>query len=153
MLPEKPGRLGAFKALTDFSNIGILLLLIPVLLVGAGLAPVWAGSNGAPTWKLILAKYLILACVLLLFWIGPGCSMGCSCPKKKSMSGGTGPCWPGCWETCNTFLYEAYFTGAERDSIVTSFLVAKSFNSALVGKALAEGYIDSVDEPITNYIP
>jgi len=50
-------------------------------------------------------------------------------------------------------LYENYFNGTPRDSIVTSFSVAKSFTSALIGIAIEEGYIKSVDEPITNYLP
>jgi len=36
---------------------------------------------------------------------------------------------------------------------VTSFSVAKSFGSALIGKAIEEGYINSVDDPITTYLP
>ena len=50
-------------------------------------------------------------------------------------------------------LYEDYFNDTRRDSIVTTFSVAKSFTSALVGIAIQEGYIKSVDEPITNYLP
>ena len=50
-------------------------------------------------------------------------------------------------------LYENYFNDTERDSIVTSFSVAKSFTSALIGIAIDEGYIESVDEPITHYLP
>ncbi len=53
----------------------------------------------------------------------------------------------------DTILYERYFNGAERGSIVTSFSVAKSFASALVGKAIEEGYIHSVDDSITRYLP
>ncbi len=53
----------------------------------------------------------------------------------------------------DTILYEGYFNGAGRKSIVTSFSVAKSFTSALVGIALAEGYIESVDDPVTRYLP
>lgn len=53
----------------------------------------------------------------------------------------------------DTILYEKYFNGTERDSIVTSFSVAKSFDSALVGIAIDEGHIDSVDDPITRYLP
>jgi CubicO group peptidase (beta-lactamase class C family) len=52
-----------------------------------------------------------------------------------------------------TILYEKYFNGTERDSIVTSFSAAKSFASALIGIAIAEGHINSVDDPITDYIP
>ncbi len=50
-------------------------------------------------------------------------------------------------------LYEKYFDGAARDSIVTSFSVAKSFVSALVGIAIGEGKIASVRDPITKYLP
>jgi CubicO group peptidase (beta-lactamase class C family) len=50
-------------------------------------------------------------------------------------------------------IYENYFNGYERDSINTSFSVAKSFVSALVGISIDEGLIDSVDDPITKYIP
>lgn len=50
-------------------------------------------------------------------------------------------------------IYERYFMGYQRDSIVTSFSVAKSFDSALVGIAIQEGFIKSVNDPITDYIP
>jgi CubicO group peptidase (beta-lactamase class C family) len=50
-------------------------------------------------------------------------------------------------------IYENYFNGYDRDSINTSFSVAKSFVSALVGIAIDEGLIDSIDDPITKYIP
>ena len=53
----------------------------------------------------------------------------------------------------DTILYENYFNGASRDSIVTSFSIAKSFASALIGIAVSEGYIHSVDDPITDYLP
>ena len=50
-------------------------------------------------------------------------------------------------------LYERYFNGYDETSVNTSFSMAKSFASALVGIAIDEGYIKSVNEPITNYIP
>ncbi|MFC1997457.1 serine hydrolase domain-containing protein [Chloroflexota bacterium] len=53
----------------------------------------------------------------------------------------------------DTILYEKYFNRASRDSIVTSFSTAKSFTSALVGIAIAEGTINSEDDPITKYLP
>ena len=52
-----------------------------------------------------------------------------------------------------TILYENYFNGTKRDSIVTSFSVAKSFDSALIGIAIQEGYINNVNDPITDYLP
>jgi CubicO group peptidase (beta-lactamase class C family) len=50
-------------------------------------------------------------------------------------------------------LYERYLNGYDETSINTSFSMAKSFASALVGIAIDEGHIESVDEPITNYLP
>lgn len=50
-------------------------------------------------------------------------------------------------------LYETYPNGLSRDSMVTSFSVAKSFTSALIGIAIEEGYISSVNDPITTYLP
>ena len=53
----------------------------------------------------------------------------------------------------DAILYEQYFNGAGRDSIVTSFSTAKSFTSTLIGIAISEGHIHSVDDPITVYLP
>lgn len=52
-----------------------------------------------------------------------------------------------------TVVYENYFNNTQRDSIVTSFSGAKSFTSALIGIAIQEGYIKSVDDSITTYLP
>jgi len=53
----------------------------------------------------------------------------------------------------DTIIYERYFKGLRRDSLVTSYSVAKSFASALVGIAIQEGYIHSEADPITDYLP
>ncbi|MGC2493482.1 serine hydrolase domain-containing protein [Candidatus Binatus sp.] len=53
----------------------------------------------------------------------------------------------------NQVLYEDYFNGYARDSLCTAWSVSKSVASALVGIAIAEGYIKSLDDPITNYLP
>jgi CubicO group peptidase (beta-lactamase class C family) len=50
-------------------------------------------------------------------------------------------------------LYEDYFNGYQRDSVCVSRSVAKSVTSALVGIAIQEGFIKSVDDPITSYLP
>ena len=50
-------------------------------------------------------------------------------------------------------IYEQYFNGTNRDSIVTSFSTAKSFASTLIGIAISEGHINSVEDPITDYLP
>lgn len=53
----------------------------------------------------------------------------------------------------DTILYENYFNGYSKTEVVPSFSVAKSFTSALIGAAIDDGYIKSVDESIVNYIP
>jgi CubicO group peptidase (beta-lactamase class C family) len=53
----------------------------------------------------------------------------------------------------DTLLYEGYFNGAGHDSVQTSMSIAKSVLSALVGIAIGEGRIGSVDDPITRYVP
>jgi len=53
----------------------------------------------------------------------------------------------------DAIVYEKYLNGAERDSMMTSFSVAKSFTSALIGLAIRDGYINSVNDPITQYLP
>jgi CubicO group peptidase (beta-lactamase class C family) len=50
-------------------------------------------------------------------------------------------------------LYENYFNGYRRDSIVTSFSVAKSYIATLVGIALDKQLITNLDEPVTRYVP
>ncbi len=49
--------------------------------------------------------------------------------------------------------YEKYWRGYEEASIVPSFSVAKSVVSILVGCAIEDGLIPSVNVPITQYIP
>lgn len=53
----------------------------------------------------------------------------------------------------DTIQYEKYFRGYEKESIVPSFSMAKSVTSILIGCAIDDGLIKSVDDPITNYIP
>lgn len=53
----------------------------------------------------------------------------------------------------DTILYERYFQGHDRSSIVASFSVTKAFVSALIGAALAEGYLKDINEPLTSYMP
>ena len=52
----------------------------------------------------------------------------------------------------DSIKYEAYFNEYEEASIVNSFSMAKSVLSILVGIAIDEGKIKSIDEPITNYL-
>lgn len=53
----------------------------------------------------------------------------------------------------DTILYEKYFNGFKRDSYFHSMSMAKSFISTLVGFAIEDGFISSINDPITKYIP
>ncbi len=53
----------------------------------------------------------------------------------------------------DTIQYEKYFDDYSEDAVVASFSMAKSVTSILIGCAIDDGYIKSVDEPVTNYIP
>jgi CubicO group peptidase (beta-lactamase class C family) len=48
---------------------------------------------------------------------------------------------------------ERYFDGADRRARQTSFSVAKSIVSTLVGIAIDEGLVGSVEDPVTRYLP
>ncbi|MEO1920623.1 serine hydrolase domain-containing protein [Blastomonas marina] len=49
--------------------------------------------------------------------------------------------------------YENYALGMTPTDRWTSFSVAKSFTSTLLGAAIADGAIASVDDPVTRYVP
>ncbi|MBN8846193.1 MAG: serine hydrolase [Sphingomonadales bacterium] len=49
--------------------------------------------------------------------------------------------------------FERYALGYGKDGRWTSFSVAKSFTSTLVGAAVKDGYIKSLDDKVTTYIP
>jgi len=50
-------------------------------------------------------------------------------------------------------VYERYGLGNDENSVWTSFSVAKSVVSLLVGVAMRDGYIESLDEKVTDYLP
>ena len=50
-------------------------------------------------------------------------------------------------------VYEHYGLGADERSLLTSWSMAKSFTSTLVGFAIGDGLIASVDDPIDKYVP
>lgn len=50
-------------------------------------------------------------------------------------------------------VYERYGLGNTEDSLWVSFSVAKSVTSMLIGAAIQDGYIKSVDEKVTAYLP
>lgn len=53
----------------------------------------------------------------------------------------------------DTIHYEKYFKGYKQESIIPSFSMAKSITSILIGCALDDSLIKSINEPIINYIP
>lgn len=53
----------------------------------------------------------------------------------------------------DSLFYEQYWDGYNDTSISNSFSMAKSIVSVLVGIAVDEGKIKSIDEPVANYIP
>ena len=53
----------------------------------------------------------------------------------------------------DTIQYEKYWGKYDESSIVPSFSMAKSITSILIGCAIDDKLIKSVNEPITNYIP
>jgi len=49
--------------------------------------------------------------------------------------------------------YEQYWDGYGENSVTNSFSMAKSFVGILVGCAIQDGYIKSLDEPVGDFIP
>ena len=50
-------------------------------------------------------------------------------------------------------LYEEYWDDYSDKSLTNSFSMAKSITTMLLGKAIEEGYIKSLEQPITDFIP
>ena len=53
----------------------------------------------------------------------------------------------------SSIIAEYYADNFDKNSVVTSWSVAKSFTSTLIGIAIDEGYINSIEDPITDYLP
>lgn len=53
----------------------------------------------------------------------------------------------------DSIIHERYWEGYDEHSVVNSFSMAKSINAILIGIALKEGLIKSLDEPVGHYIP
>ncbi|OYU96955.1 MAG: serine hydrolase [Bacteroidetes bacterium B1(2017)] len=53
----------------------------------------------------------------------------------------------------DSILYETYFDGYDAKTVSNSFSMAKSFTGLLIGCALKDGYIKSLDEAIGMYVP
>jgi CubicO group peptidase (beta-lactamase class C family) len=53
----------------------------------------------------------------------------------------------------DSLLFEKYRMGYSETTLSNSFSMAKSFTSILVGKAIDEGYIKSIDQQVSDFIP
>jgi CubicO group peptidase (beta-lactamase class C family) len=53
----------------------------------------------------------------------------------------------------NDSVFEKYWDGYSDSSLSNSFSMAKSITSLLIGVALKEGKIKSLQEPVGNYLP
>jgi CubicO group peptidase (beta-lactamase class C family) len=52
----------------------------------------------------------------------------------------------------DTIIHESYWEPHAKTTISNSFSMAKSVLSLLIGVAIEEGYIKSIDEPVSNYL-
>ena len=53
----------------------------------------------------------------------------------------------------DTLKYERYFKGYDAAQVHTSFSMAKSVVSMLIGCAIMDGFISSVQQPVTDFVP
>ncbi len=53
----------------------------------------------------------------------------------------------------DSIWFENYYDGFNANSQSNSFSMAKSYTSGLMGKAIQDGYIKSLDQPITDFLP
>lgn len=53
----------------------------------------------------------------------------------------------------DSIVYEKYWGGFSNDRMATVFSVSKSITSLLCGIAVDDGYIQSIDDPVTKYLP
>lgn len=53
----------------------------------------------------------------------------------------------------DSIWYEEYYDGFGEDSKSNSFSMAKSYVSGLMGKAIQDGYIKSLDQPVCDFLP
>lgn len=53
----------------------------------------------------------------------------------------------------DSIWFENYYDGFNENSQSNSFSMAKSYVSGLMGKAIQEGYIKSLDQPVSDFLP
>ena len=85
-----------------------------------------------------------------------------SLPEEFSFQDGVYPVQDFLMDTRTTALlvikddvikYEKYYMGGDEDTLFSSNSMGKSFVSALMGIAVAEGHVGSVEDPLGKYIP
>ena len=52
----------------------------------------------------------------------------------------------------DTIIFEEYWGEHDQDKLGNSFSMAKSVVSLLIGAAIEDGFINSIDEPVGNYL-
>jgi CubicO group peptidase (beta-lactamase class C family) len=53
----------------------------------------------------------------------------------------------------DSIWYEQYANGYDENSLTNSFSMAKSITTALLGKAVKDGYINSLKQPVKDFLP
>lgn len=53
----------------------------------------------------------------------------------------------------DAILFEKYWGKTDEKTLANSFSMAKSFTAMLVGKAIEEGFIQSLDQPVGDFLP
>jgi CubicO group peptidase (beta-lactamase class C family) len=53
----------------------------------------------------------------------------------------------------DSIWFENYYDGFDENSQSNSFSIAKSYVSGLMGKAIEQGYIKSLDQPVSDFLP
>ena len=53
----------------------------------------------------------------------------------------------------DSIWYEDYAAGYDENSLTNSFSMGKSITTALLGKAIKDGYIKSLDQPVSDFFP
>ncbi|MDT0650066.1 serine hydrolase domain-containing protein [Autumnicola edwardsiae] len=53
----------------------------------------------------------------------------------------------------DSIWFEEYYNGYSKDSRTNSFSMAKSIVSALLGRAIKDGHIESLEQPVADYFP
>tara|TARA_R110000868_G_scaffold97875_3_gene269257 strand:+ start:17431 stop:18582 length:1152 start_codon:yes stop_codon:yes gene_type:complete len=53
----------------------------------------------------------------------------------------------------DSIWFENYYDGYDENSKTNSFSMAKSYVSGLMGKAIQDGYIKSLDQPVSDFLP